>query len=125
MKKAFFIHYSFTFRLVSGQYAAFLYRYLKEWRKNPRWSFSCCLSLLLPLSDSHGEIPDLIETNQLQTGQIDMPTILTAVDEEAEDGNSQRAKYYNSKCHQGTQTELFAPLSNDFVVNKSIEKKLK
>lgn len=71
--------------MLSAQYVAFLYRHLKEWRRNPQWSFSCCLALLLPLSDFHGEIPDLIEsnvlTNQLQTGQIDMPTVLSAVNE--------------------------------------------
>jgi len=121
---------------------AFLYRHLKEWRKNPQWSFSCCLALLLPLSDFHGEIPDLIEsnvlTNQLQTGQIDMPTVLSAVNESGvitltyeegeqdddddddddkydavdtknvQDIHSLHVEYYNSKCHQGAQTELSA-----------------
>ena len=51
----------------------------------PQLSFSCFLALLLPLSDLHGEIPDLIEsnalTNQLQTGQNDMPTVLGAVND--------------------------------------------
>lgn len=124
--------------MLSVQYVAFLCHYLKEWRKNPQWSFSCCLAVLLPLSDFNGEVPDLIEsdviTNQLQTGQIDMPTVLGAVNDsgvitvthvegeqgehnendvvdvrKAQDIHNHRMKYYymyNSKCHQGTQTEL-------------------
>ncbi|XP_078378321.1 uncharacterized protein LOC144661434 [Oculina patagonica] len=135
--------------LLVGQYAAFVYRYLKEWRKNPQWSLSCCLALLLPLSDSHGEISDLMETNvlanELQTGKIDMPTISTAVNEGkavdfslekgeqdhgnetrvAQDDNCQHMKNHNLKCHQRTQTELFALLSVDLVCNKPMEEKLK
>lgn len=136
--------------LLLVQYVAFLYRYLKEWRQNPQWSFSCFLALLLPLSDSHGEIPDLIETdvltNQLQTGQIDMPTVLSAVNDsgvitvtheegeqdddyddddvdvgvgdarKVQDIHSHYVKYYNSKCHQGTQTEISALSFADLVV---------
>ena len=134
-------------RLLSAEYLTFLYRHLKEWRKIPQWSFSCCLALLLPLSDFQGEIPDLIEanvlTNQLQTGQIDMPPVLSAVndsgvitvtheeglqdDDDDNDGDnvvdakkvqdihSHRVEYYNSKCHKETQTELSA-VSYDYHV---------
>ena len=97
LKTLLFIHFSFF----SVQYAVFLYRYLKDWRKNPQWSFSCCLALLLPLNNLQGEIRGLMETNvlksQLQTGQIEKPTILSAVKnsgaidvtlEEGEQGNN-------------------------------------
>ena len=90
-----------SFILLSVQYAVFLFRHLKEWRKNPHWSFSCCLAFLLPLNDLQGEIHDLTEANldknQLQTGQIDTPTIFSAVKdsgaidvtlEEGEKGNN-------------------------------------
>lgn len=138
--------------MLSGQYVGFVYRYLREWRKNPQWSFSCCLALLLPLSDSHGELSDVIETNaltnQLHSGQIDLPTILTAVNDdhdaadanlkkgeqdygddsrEALDHNGQYIKEYytfKSKCHQATQTELLALSSTDLVVNEPMKEKL-
>lgn len=137
------------------QYTLFLYRYLKKWRKNPQWSFSCCLALLLRLS----EIPDLIETdvltNQLQAGQIDMPTIFITVndsgftgvtrgsdeqndddDDDEDDGddddareiqndNGQDVKYSNSKCHQGTQTGLSALSIANSLMKKSLEEKEK
>ena len=57
----------------------YVYRYIKEWRKNPKWSFSCCLALLLPLNDLQGEVRGMAGKNilkqQLQTGKIDMPSI--------------------------------------------------
>ena len=57
----------------------YVYRYIKEWRKNPKWSFSCCLALLLPLNDLQGEVRGMAGRNilrqQLQTGKIDMPSI--------------------------------------------------
>jgi hypothetical protein len=107
----------------------FLYRYIKEWRKNPHWSFSCCLALLLPLKDLQGELRGLagayVLKNQLETGQIEKPSILSAVKdsravdvtlEEGEQGddnkvkiqdeNHQDAVYRHSRRHQGTQTEL-------------------
>ena len=104
--------------------------------------------MLLPLSDSHGELSDVIETNavtnQIHTGQIDLPTILTAVNEDeasdaglksgeqdyGDDTREARGNYsqymkkcymFNSKCHQGTQTELFALSSADLVVNERME----
>jgi len=67
------------------QYTVHLYGYLKEWRKNPHWSFSCCLALLLPLINLPGEISGLIGTNitntQLDTGQFEMQTVVGAVED--------------------------------------------
>ncbi|CAH3178529.1 unnamed protein product, partial [Porites lobata] len=61
------------------QYLAYIYHFVKEWRKNPKWSLSCCLALLLPLNQLQGEIRGFTEKNimkqQLQTGNIEMPTI--------------------------------------------------
>ena len=61
------------------QYLVIIYNYIKEWRKNPKWSFSCCLALLLPLNELQGEIQGLTGRNilnqQLQTGGIEMPSI--------------------------------------------------
>ena len=115
----------------------FLCRYLNDWRKNPQWSFSCCLGLLQPLNDLQGEIRGLtggnVLKNQLQTGQIDKPTILTtaknigAFDVTLEDGeprhnstvgrqheNCQDAAEHNdTRRHQGTQTKLcFIPVTD-------------
>ena len=60
-----------------------LYEYFKEWRKNPRWSLSCCLALLLPLINLPGEINGLAGTNvtntQLDTGQIELTTVAGAM----------------------------------------------
>ena len=67
------------FSFLSVQYAMFIYRFFKEWRKNPRWSFSCCLALLLPLNDLHQEILGMTRKNvlkqQLKTGNVDMPSL--------------------------------------------------
>lgn len=69
--------------MLSDQYAVHLFGYLKKWRENPQWSFSCCLALILPLVDLPGEISGLIGTNvldtQLETGQVEMSTIGGAV----------------------------------------------
>ena len=63
---------------VSVQYLSYIYHYVKEWRKNPEWSLSCCLALLLPLRNFEGEIGGLaggdIPMQQLQTGRIDSPS---------------------------------------------------
>ena len=60
-----------------------MYRYIKQWRKNPEWSVSCCLALLLPLTDLHGEIRGMAGGNvlkqQMQTGKIDMPSMSGAL----------------------------------------------
>ena len=64
--------------LFSVQYLSYIYHYVKEWRKNPEWSLSCCLALLLPLRNFEGEIGGLaggdIPMQQLQTGRIDCPS---------------------------------------------------
>lgn len=65
--------------IFSVQYFMFLYQYFKEWRKNPHWSFSCCLALLLPLNDLQGEVHSMADTNilktQLQSGAMETPSI--------------------------------------------------
>ena len=54
-----------------------------EWRKNPHWSFSCCLALLLPLINLPGEVSGLIGTDitntPLDTGQMETQTVVGAV----------------------------------------------
>ena len=64
--------------LFSVQYLSYIYHYIKEWRKNPEWSLSCCLALLLPLRNFEGEIGGLAggdtPMQQLQTGRIDIPS---------------------------------------------------
>ena len=118
-----------------------LYRYIQEWRKNPHWSVSCCLGLLLPLNDLQGELRGLAETNvlksQLQTGQIEKPSILSAVknsgvidvtleegkdDDEMvkiQDETHQDTLFSNTKRHQETQTELCSIPITDDQVDKS------
>ena len=72
-----------AFFVFSVQYIIYMYRYLKEWRKNPKWSLSCCLALLLPLNELQGEIRGLAGANvlkqQLQTGKINMPSITSTL----------------------------------------------
>ena len=67
------------------QYAMFIYRFFKEWRKHPRWSFSCCLALLLPLTDLQQEVLGMAGKNvlkqQLKTGNVDMPSLSGALKE--------------------------------------------
>ena len=68
------------------QYAVFLYRYLKEWLKNPHWSCSCCLGLVLSSFDLKEKVGAVVETNilnnRLQTGSnMERPSILTCVDD--------------------------------------------
>lgn len=107
-----------------------LFSYFKEWRKNPQCSFSCCLALLLPLNDFQGKIFGVAGTNvvndQLQTGQMDAPTIIGtvqdsgAIDVNLEEGdqedyiatvgqeeNCRKVKYKRKKSHKQNQTELF------------------
>ena len=63
-----------------------VHRYFKEWRKNPQWSLSCCLALILPLNDLQGEVSGLATTDvlksQLKTGDMEMTNILIAADED-------------------------------------------
>lgn len=106
-----------------------LCRYLKEWRKNPQCSLSCCLAFLLPLNNLQGEIGGLAKTNafqsQLQTGEMEMPTVYGAVKAsgaidvtfEADDRDVDLAEGQDlickveqcdktNLCHQETQTTL-------------------
>ena len=117
------------FSFISAQYTVFLYRYIKEWRKNPHWSFSCCLALLLPLNELQGELRGIsgenVLKNQLETGQIEKPSLISAVKDsgvidvtleegEQEDSNKvelqgenhQNTVYKHPRRHQGTQTEM-------------------
>ena len=70
---------------LSVQYTMFIYRFFKRWRKNPRWSFSCCLALLLPLNDLQQEILGMTGENvlaqQLPTGNVDMASLPGALKE--------------------------------------------
>ena len=63
----------------------FIYGFFKEWRRNPRWSFSCCLALLLPLTDLQQEVLGMAGKNvlkqQLKTGNVDMPSLSGALKE--------------------------------------------
>ena len=104
----------------------FLHGYIKEWRKNPHWSFSCCLALLVPLNDLQGELRGLAEANVLKSDleieQIEKPSILStmqdggAMDVTLEGGDDDNMKvqeehhqdvvYRHRRRHQGTQTEI-------------------
>ena len=72
-----------TSHLFLVQYAVHLYSYLKEWLKNPQWTFSCCLALIIPLINLPGEISGLVGTNvlntQLDTGEMELTTVVRAV----------------------------------------------
>ena len=69
--------------LFAVRYAVHIYRYIKEWRKNPQLSFGCCLALLLPLNDMQSEILGSAGRNvvkqQLATGAIDIPSMSSAL----------------------------------------------
>ena len=133
-----------SYRFLLVQYALNLYHHFKEWRKNPQWSISCCLTLLLTLNDLQGDVSGLAETNvlksQLDTGEFSVPSIYTAVrDSGANDvtleesggddctekahGSCKRTKYRKKRSHQGTQTEPFSVSIADIVVHWQIEKK--
>lgn len=122
-----------------------LYRYLKEWRKNPHWSFSCCLAFLLPLKDFEGEMFALAESDeqkiQLDTGETEMPTILSAVkdsgavdvtlgeDQQGVDepvvlrnANCKDSKKNKSKCHKAIQTESVSLFTmTDATIKEAVE----
>ena len=70
-------NYDYCFFIV--QYIVYIYRFIKEWLKSPKWSLSCCLALLLPLNDLQGEVRGFagrnVFKNQLQTGKMNMPSI--------------------------------------------------
>ncbi|KAL9962381.1 hypothetical protein ACROYT_G031477 [Oculina patagonica] len=119
---------SLVIGLLVVQCAFHLYRYVKEWRKSPHWSFTCCLALLLPLNDFEVDISRLTGTNlltsQLQTGEFEMVTFQAAVKDsgaldvtleegdddtaDVQDYSRQGTKNSNQKCDQGTQTEFFS-----------------
>ena len=67
------------------QYGRYFLRFIKEWRKNPQWSLSCCLALLLPLNDLHNEIRGMTGKNllneQVQTGNFNMPSVSSTLNE--------------------------------------------
>lgn len=111
-----------------------LYNFFKEWRKNPHWSFSCCLDFLLTLNDLQGEVRGLsgknILNSQLQTGVMEKPCIATKAKEEnlgddkttvLQKRNCKGVDYSNRKCHQGTQTDVFTLPMAPMVVRESLE----
>lgn len=57
-----------------------------EWRKNPQWSFSCCLALILPFVGLPGDISGFessnIIDNQLETGEMEVSTTSDAVQDD-------------------------------------------
>ena len=65
--------------IFSAQYLTYVFNCIKQWRKNPKWSFSCLLALLLPLNELQGELSGMavrnILTQQFHSGDIDMPSI--------------------------------------------------
>lgn len=118
---SFLLHVNCTV-LFSVQYAFHVYNNLRKWCKNPRWSVSCCLTLLLPLTELPGEMNDLVgknaRDNQIQPGEIEMPTLFGvvkdsgAIDISLEEGEhenesgTEMTKENDRKCHRGTQTKL-------------------
>ncbi len=115
--------------VLSVQYVLHLKGYLQEWRKNPHWSFTCCLALFLPINSLQGDIRGLTETNvfktRLQSGEFEMVTLQAAVQdsgaidvtlEEGEQGDDSTMEVEDdvcqvttnsNKCNQGAQTEVF------------------
>ena len=113
------------------QYIIKLYDYLKDWLKNPHFSISCCLALLLPLNDLQGDIHGLAGTNlvnnQLDSGQMDTTTVIGAVrtsgaidvtlEEREKENSDAMADVQEENCpipecnrknaHKQTQTDLF------------------
>lgn len=111
------------------QYIVYIYRFIKEWLKSPKWSFSCCLALLLPLNDLQGEVRGFagrnVFKNQLQTGKINMPSISTSfkdtgavnfiLEEDQPNLAGERNSYYQetpgNKSDKETQTRDFTKIS--------------
>ena len=90
-----------------------LYGFLKEWRKRPHWSFSCCLAFIIPLislpADFSGFIGTNVINNQLETGDIELPTIAGAVQdsgaidvtlEKGEEGDVDPPEAQDDSCHE-------------------------
>ena len=67
------------------QYGRYFFRFIKEWRKNPQWSLSCCLALLLPLNELQTEIRGMTGKNllneQVQTGNFNVPSVSSTLKE--------------------------------------------
>lgn len=126
--------------LISVEKAVNIYGFLQKWRKNPQWSFSCCLALLLPLNDLQGDIGGFVVTSG-GTEEIDVPSLLNTVKEnEAVDANFyvtgkdessikaqkksfQRAEYNTMYHHTGTQTDPFLLSSPDAVLSTKLVRK--
>ena len=78
-----------------------------EWRKNPQWSFSCCLALILPLVGLPGDISGFESSNtidnQLEIGEME---ISTTSDADQDDTLSRERKQSNGdlKAAQGDST---------------------
>ena len=57
-----------------------------EWRKNPQWSFSCCLALILPLVGLPGDISGFESSNaidnQLEIGEMEISTTSDSVQDD-------------------------------------------
>ncbi len=124
----------------------YLHRFFKEWRQNPQWSFSCCLALLLPLTDLQSELREMagknVLTHQLQTGHFEIPTVCsTAIDSGAtevtleDDGdivkeahmhvreeNGRDTKNNGTECDKATQTELCMFGRTGIVVHEPVDK---
>lgn len=115
---------------LSVQSLMFLYQYFREWYNSPHWSFSCCLALLLPLNELHGEIHALDNENtvnsQTQTGVMEKASIAAAAGDsgprsitltyekdklgddhtkEIQKRNRKVVKYNNAECDKETQTK--------------------
>lgn len=101
--------------------------------------------MVLPLNDLQGEIRGLaganVLKNQMQTGQIDKPSILSALKdsgaidvtlEEGREGEDSTIEIEDEKCphaersnvryHQGTQTVLFSSSVTDIAVQKPMKR---
>ena len=129
------------------QYLVYLHQYFNEWRKNPQWSFSCCLALLLPLNDMQGDVQGVVGTNildtQLETGMMDKPSIADCVQDSGAlsfalapaEGEGDDVAHLESqeqicigaskrtlvKSNRGTQTDLFMPSAYVVAAQQSFE----
>ena len=99
----------------SVQYAIFVFKNIREWRKNPKWSFSCCLALLVPLTNLQSDIRGLAGKNmlkqQVQSGKLGMPSIGAtlkdsgAIDITIEDEGDDRASPPIAKTDKGKRVK--------------------
>ena len=91
----------------------YIYHYVKEWRKNPKCSLSCCLALLLPFRQLQGDMRGLtgrkLLKKQLKTGKIEMQSIAStlreseAVDVTLEDHNEEREQEDTTTDEENTE----------------------